>query len=134
MPERVGRVVLAVGVHPGEAVGESDHDGGGAPSRRRVARAEDGAGGGGGCRVDDAGYLPQSSALSRARDNRHSFATHLLEDGHGIRTVQELLGNSDVKVTMLYTRVLNRGSAGVRSRVDALLGEARWADPCIMSA
>lgn len=65
---------------------------------------------------------------------RHAFVTHLLEDGCGIRTVQELLGYSDVKVTMLYTRVLNRGSAGVRSPVDTLLGEARWADPCIMSA
>jgi integron integrase len=70
--------------------------------------------------VHDAVLLSGITKKASCHTFRHSFATHLIESGYDIRTVQELLGHKDVRTTMIYTHVLNKGPSGVRSPIDGL--------------
>ena len=70
--------------------------------------------------VHEAAHRAGLAKRVTTRAFRHSFATHLLEDGYDIRTFQELLGHKDVQTTMVYTHVLNRGGRGVHSSLDRL--------------
>jgi len=68
----------------------------------------------------------RQAAANSKHTFRHAFATHLLEAGHNIRVVQELMGHKDVETTMVYTHLMNNSLAAVRSPADALAGESAF--------
>ena len=113
VPQRAARVALAVGASGDTHVLRTGHPRATPPP---FARDRDPAGGASGVR--EVGITKPATYHTI----RHSFATHLLEDGYDIRTVQELLGHHSVKTTMIYTHVLNRGGHAVRSPLDRIDG------------